>query len=117
MSGRAATTGALRRYARRTTSKVAGVVRKHKPDYTILAYATILVVVGLIIIFAIGPQRANLINGSFGGEVSSTHFVVKQFSSVGLSIVAFFGCAFFLPIETLQRRSLWLMGAAVADCI
>lgn len=117
MSDRAATTGALRRYARRTTNKVAGVVRKHKPDYTILAYATILVVVGLIIIFAIGPQRANLINGSFGGEVSSTHFVVKQFSSVGLSIVAFFGCAFFLPIETLQRRSLWLMGAAVAACI
>lgn len=85
-------------------------VRRHNPDYKILMYTTVLLVIGLIIIFAIGPQRANLNNEAVGSDLSSMHYVVKQAISVLMAIVAFFFFAFGLKVEKLlQWRTLLLI--------
>ena len=58
-----------------TTSSVN---RRHRPDYMIILYMGLLMLVGLIIMYAIGPQRANVLNNSYGSNYSDTYFFVKQ---------------------------------------
>jgi cell division protein FtsW (lipid II flippase) len=65
------------------------VVRKHRPDYLIALYTGILMLIGLVVIYSIGPQRANVLNMLFGSEFSDSYFFVKQAVSLGLAITAF----------------------------
>lgn len=88
-------------------------MRKHKADYWIALLTFGLMMVGLIVIFAIGPQRANFLNSALGEEVySENYFFIHQLISVGLSLAAFF-VAFKLPYEVLHKSAKWLMLAAV----
>ena len=92
------------------------VVRKHRPDYSILTYTTILVMIGLIIIFAIGPQRANLLNMAYGSDVSDAHFIIKQLFSVGLAVGAFILTAVVVPFKYIQRYVKYVLYAGLALC-
>lgn len=92
-------------------------VRRHNPDYKILMYAAVLVLIGLIIIFAIGPQRANVLNESFGSNLSGMHFVFKQMMSVGLAIFAFILCAYVIKTDTMLKYGRVLLSAALAACV
>jgi cell division protein FtsW len=65
------------------------VVRKHHPDRLIIVFTLILMLIGLLMMYAIGPQRANLLNSVFGYEYSDTYFFVKQFISFLLAGAAF----------------------------
>src|SRR5665647_1049255 len=65
------------------------VSRRHRPDYKIVLYMGLLMLIGLIIIYAIGPQRANVLNNSYGSDYSDSYFFVKQAISLVLSLVAF----------------------------
>ncbi len=55
--------------------------RKHRPDYQILVFTGLLMMIGLIIMYAIGPQRANLaeLTRQLTG-VASGHIGVQQVS-------------------------------------
>ncbi|MGO3701675.1 MAG: FtsW/RodA/SpoVE family cell cycle protein [Candidatus Saccharimonadales bacterium] len=90
---------------RRTTVAAKELVRKHRPDYRLVGYAAILVMIGLIIIFAIGPQRANVLNESFGSSLSDSYFIIKQATSVILAIVTFFVFAYIFKFDFLLRHS------------
>lgn len=93
-------------------------VRRHHPDYKILMYATVLVVIGLIIIFAIGPQRANLINDTFGSSLSSGYFISKQATSVLVAAVAFFVFAYAIKVEKiLAWRNIILIAGFVLSLL
>ena len=67
------------------------IVRKHRPDYYIVMYMILLMLIGLVLIYAIGPQRVNLLNRSFdsNNQYSQTYFFSKQLISLVLAIVAF----------------------------
>lgn len=66
-----------------------GVVRKHHGDRLILVFTVLLMFIGLLIIYAIGPQRANLLNSIHGWNYSDTYFFWKQVLSFALSLGAF----------------------------
>jgi cell division protein FtsW len=70
-------------------STVVATVRRHRPDYMIVLYMGLLMLVGLIIIYAIGPQRANVLNNAYGSDYSDNYFIIKQMISLLLSLVAF----------------------------
>ena len=54
-------------------------VRKHKPDYRIALYMGLLMMLGLIVMYAIGPQRAQVLNSSYDTDFySATYFFGKQ---------------------------------------
>lgn len=95
---------------------VTDVVRKHKPDYSILTYTTVLVMIGLIIIFAIGPQRSHVLNQVYGGDFSSTHFIVKQFISVMAAAVAFVVAAVVVPYSLMKRFAFIALYIGLALC-
>lgn len=67
--------------------------RRHKPDFLIMIYMGILMMLGLVVIYAIGPQRANVLNSAYGSNYSETYFFIKQIISMLLSMVAFAAAA------------------------
>lgn len=58
-------------------------VHRHRPDYQLLVISSILLAVGLIVVYAISPGLAAQ------GKASASFFVTHQLLTIGLGIVAF----------------------------
>ncbi len=87
------------------------IVRRHKPDYMVALYMGLLMMIGLIVMYAIGPQRANVLNNAYGSDYSGTYFFVKQVISLGTALVAF-GLMASIPYTWFTRYAgKWLMFA------
>ena len=73
----------------RTT--LASAVRKHRADYQIVLYMGMLMLLGLVVMYAFGPQRAHVLNSSYGTDFyTGAYFFIKQTASLLLALVAFF---------------------------
>lgn len=90
-------------------------VRRHRPDYKIAVYMGLLMLLGLIIMYAIGPQRANVLNNAYGSNYSDTYFFVKQAISLGVSLLAFAFMA-FLPYKFILKHAGKFLLAGFAAC-
>lgn len=78
-------------------------IRKHKSDLVILFSTLGLMALGLIIIYAIGPMRANVLNATYGANYDSNSFFFGQLRSVGLSLVAFFAAFKWIPYKYIKK--------------
>ena len=90
-------------------------MRKHKSDRLIAIVTFVLLAVGLVVIYAIGPQRANFMNSAYGANYSSNYFFLHQLLSVGLSVAAFI-VAFKFPFEKLKAYSKILVFVGLGLC-
>lgn len=91
-------------------AKPEGVVRKHHGDRLILVFTVLLMLVGLLVIYAIGPQRANLMNAVYGYEYSEGFFFLKHALMIALALAAFWIFSFF-PYNWMLRhgsKALWI---------
>lgn len=79
-----------------------GKMRKHKSDRIIGALTVILLGVGLIVIYAIGPMRANVMNATYGTDYSENYFFLRQLINVVLALGVFVA-AFKLPYEWIRK--------------
>lgn len=95
----------------RQPSLAAFQVRKHKPDYGLLIIACILLVIGLVVMYAISPALA-----AQGGNVSENYFVTKQFIAIVLGLVAFFVAA-KLPLSLWERWQKPLVAVSFLLCL
>ena len=100
---------------RRVAGSSEPVVRKHHPDRLILVFTLILMLIGLLMMYAIGPQRANLLNSVFGYEYSDTYFFIKQFVSFLLAGAAFAVMA-KLPYEWVLKNGTKVLIAGFIAC-
>jgi cell division protein FtsW len=91
------------------------VVRRHRPDYMIILYTGILMLIGLVIIYAIGPQRANVLNNALGSNFSDTYFFIKQTTSLILALIAF-GVMASLPYNFLLKHGMKVLVIGLAAC-
>lgn len=82
-------------------------MRKHKSDRAIGVLTIVLLGLGLIVIYAIGPMRANVMNATYGTNYSDNYFFVRQLINVILSLVVIV-VAFKLPYAMVRK-----MGKAV----
>ena len=89
-------------------------VRKHHSDLTILFTTLGLMALGLIIIYAIGPMRANVLNNTYGTDYEANYFFIGQLRSVTLSLVAFFLAFKVIPYKYLQKYAKPIMIVALA---
>lgn len=88
--------------------------RRHRPDYHIVLYMGLLMMLGLIVMYAIGPQRAEVLNSSFGTDYyTSTYFFVKQATSLGIAIAAFVAAA-LVPFSWLKKHAARILVAGFA---
>ena len=91
-------------------------MRRHKSDRLIGILAGFLLLIGLIVIYAIGPMRANFSNASYGTNFSENYFFIHQLVSVGFSLAAFFA-AFILPYEKLKKISWIVLVMGILACL
>jgi cell division protein FtsW len=89
-----------------TVASVTNVIsgqRRHRPDYYIIVFMGILMLLGLMVMYAIGPERANLLNTVHNTDFyTENYFVIKQLISLGIAILAFATMA-TVPFATLKR--------------
>lgn len=86
-----------------TTTQTVTTQRAHRPDYQLLLYAGLLMLLGLIIMYSIGPQRAQLLNSAVGKDIySDTYFVSKQLVSLAIALTIMI-TLIFLPLRLLKQ--------------
>lgn len=90
-------------------------MRKHHGDRLIVVYTVLLMLVGLLIIYAIGPQRANLMNSVFGYEYSQGFFFSKQLLSVALAAAAFWAAS-VIPYDLFLKHGSKVLWLGVVAC-
>ncbi len=100
--------------ARRSASPE-GVVRKHHADRLIFVFTVMLMLVGLLVIYAIGPQRANLLNAVHGFSFSDGYFFQKQLLSVALAAGAFWAMT-LVPYEFVLKHGNKVLWAGFIAC-
>jgi cell division protein FtsW len=90
-------------------------IRRHRPDYRIILLAGILMLLGLVVLYAISPARVELINVA-GNDLDHTHFMQKQFAYLAVGIVGFIIAA-TVPITFWQKYATKILGAGLLACI
>lgn len=60
-----------------------GMARRHRPDYILIILSTILLAIGVVIVYAISPALA------VQKHTSSNFFVTRQLVAIGLGVVVF----------------------------
>lgn len=81
------------------------VKRRHHPDYQILLYMGLLMMLGLVVIYAIGPQRANAL------QLTNINFFLNQSRSLFAAIIAFIVFAKVpYPLIRKHAREIVLIG-------
>ena len=91
------------------------VIRRHRPDYLIVLYMGLLMLLGLIIMYAIGPQRANVLNNAYGSDYSDSYFFIKQTISLVLALAAFWAMA-YLPYKWVLKYAGKILIIALLAC-
>ena len=87
--------------------------RRHRPDYVIILCMGLLMLLGLVVMYAIVPQRANVLNNAHGTDFyTATYFVIKQIVSLLLAMIAFAAVA-LTPFSVLKRYGWHLMIVAL----
>jgi cell division protein FtsW len=78
-----------------------GAVRRHKADHWLLIIGSLLMLIGLVVVYSISPAL------SASQNISQSYFVTKQLIDIGLGILTFVIAA-YLPLKTwsLAARSL-----------
>jgi len=107
-------------------------MRKHKSDLVILFSTLGLMALGLIVIYAIGPMRANVLNSTYGSNYGPNDFFFGQLRSVVLSLIVFFLAFKVIPYKFIKKYAkiimiialimsglLWILaltGSSLAKC-
>lgn len=92
-------------------------VRKHKCDMGVLFSILILLVVGAIVIYAIGPMRAKILNSAYGMDYAPDYFFTTHLRNVIISLVVFFIAFKVIPYEKFCKYSKFLLILALGSCI
>jgi len=87
--------------------------RKHRPDYLITLSMVILMLLGLIVIYAVSPALAERINaGSQANALDHNHFMYRQLGYLSIGIVAFITTA-MVPLDFWKKFRMQILGTAV----
>lgn len=106
----------MRSPLRETVGQTIAIVRRHKPDYQIALCMALLMLLGLIVMYAIGPQRANVLNNAYSTDFyGNTYFFIKQLISLALALVAFVMMA-LVPHEKVLKHSGKILIAGLIAC-
>jgi cell division protein FtsW len=91
--------------------------RRHRPDYLILLFIGLLMMLGLVVMYAIGPERANLLNRIHQTDFySENYFVLKQLLSLTVAAIAFTVMA-TVPFAKLQQYSWRFVQVGFGLCV
>lgn len=70
---------------------------------------------GMIVIYAIGPMRANVVNAAYGSNIDENSFFIHQVACVAVSILAMI-LAFKIPYQVIRRFGKVILMVGFALC-
>lgn len=88
-----------------------GLGRRHRADNRLMLFMGLLVLVGLVVLFAISPYQIHRIN-SEGGELDQSHYMLKQLSYLAIGTGAFIA-AMLTPLRIWKKLAGPLLIAAI----
>ena len=91
-------------------------VRRHRPDYKLVLFMGLLMMIGLVVMFAIGPQRAHVLNTLTGANIGDTFFFTRQAINLAVATAVFMFAA-FVSFEWVQRHSGKLLLVSLGSCL
>lgn len=89
--------------------------RRHRPDYQIILFMGILVLLGLVVLYAISPARVEMINQG-GNSLDATHFMQKQLLYLGIGLAGF-SIAATLTTDFWRRHTEKILFAGFGACL
>lgn len=95
-------------YTRRPMPSGDNASRRHRPDYALPLLSSILLALGLIVVFAISPALSALNN------VSESYYVSKQVIAILVGVVAFITASLIPPKSWRQLETPLLVSAGVS---
>lgn len=107
--------------ARRRSASLAGSAqavtqRAHRPDYMLVMLIGLLMLLGLIIMYAIGPQRAQMLNATYNTDFySGTYFFVKQTVSLLIAVGVLVAAA-ITPLRIVKQHAGKILLAGLIAC-
>lgn len=94
---------------------VSEFIRRHRPDYQIVLFMGMLVLIGLVVLFSISPARVELINLG-GSDLDQAHFMQKQVLYLLIGLSAFVAAA-VLPLDLWRRFAGKLLLVGFGACL
>ena len=94
-------------------------MRKHRGDVILIILSLVLVGIGLLIMYTIGPVRANFLNSSLADDrkISEMFFFMRQLMSVGFAIGAFFIFSKVFKYQKIHKWSKIIIAIALGMCL
>lgn len=90
--------------------------RAHRADYQLLLYVGLLMLLGLVVMYAIGPQRAHVLNTSYDtDQYTGTYFVIKQTASLVVAVGGLVALS-LLPLSLLHKYAGKILVVGLALC-
>lgn len=91
-------------------------VRRHRPDYQIVLFMGLLILIGLIVLYSISPARVELINVNSNATLDTTHFMERQLVNIGIGLVAFAAAA-MLPRSFWEKYAAMIFWTGIGACV
>jgi cell division protein FtsW len=86
------------------------LTRRHRPDYLLIIIATLLSLIGLVVVYAISPGITAPKN------LGENYYVTKQAISIGLGFIAF-AVFSYLSLNSLKKAKYLLIGLSVIGAL
>lgn len=90
--------------------------RRHRPDYQIVLFMGLLMLIGLVVLYSISPARAEFINSTSSRSLEQAHFMQRQIVYLFVGLAAFV-VATLLPLKLWKQSAPKILLAGVASCL
>lgn len=92
------------------------LIRRHRPDYQIVVYVGILLLIGLVVLYAISPARVELLNAGGDASLDQAHFMQRQLLYLVMGVAAF-ALAAAIPLQMWQKYANKLLLVSLGACL
>ncbi len=99
-----------------STGKTSSIVRQHRPDYQIVLFMGLLMLIGLVVIYSISPARVEFINSNIDSSLEQAHFMQRQLLYLFIG-VATFVTATVIPLSFWKRNASKILLLGVGACL
>ena len=91
------------------------VVRRHRGDFLIVLFMSILMLLGLVVIYSISPALTARINAA-GNSLDQNHFMYRQLIYLGVGVLAFIVVS-LIPLDAWRKYQNKLLVAGLILCM
>ncbi len=93
----------------------ATITRRHRPDYQLVLFMGLLLLIGLVVLFAISPYQVERINLD-GGQLDQAHVMQRQLMYLAAGLSAF-AVAAFIPVSFWVKNASKILILGLVACL